>query len=68
MEKGGDNEAMADLAVNIDNTMREYAPAGWRGDEAREKQVLNALYPLMARNRQATSALFAVIKNMRGYE
>lgn len=68
MEKGGDNEALADLAVNIDNTMREYAPAGWRGDEAREKQVLNALYPLMARNRQATSALFELIKNMRGYQ
>jgi type I restriction enzyme R subunit len=68
MENGGDKEALADLAVNIDNAMREYAPAGWPGDDAREKQVLNALFPLMGRNRQATLALFELIKNMRGYQ
>ena len=68
MENGGDKEALADLAVNIDNAMREYAPAGWPGDDAREKQVLNALFPLMGRNRQATLALFDLIKNMRGYQ
>ena len=47
--------------------MREHAPAGWKGDEAREKQVLNALFPLSARDRQATQALFEIIKNQPGY-
>ena len=26
--------------------MRERAPAGWKGDQAREAQVLNALFPI----------------------
>lgn len=29
----------------------EQAPAGWKGDETREKQVLNALFPIMSRDR-----------------
>ena len=38
--------------------MREKAPAGWKGDDTREKQVLNALFPIMSRDRQATQAIF----------
>ena len=33
------------LALEIDRTLREHAPAGWKGDQAREAQVLNALFP-----------------------
>ena len=56
-----------ELALRIDRTMREQAPAGWRGDDTREIQVLNALFPLLGRDRNATTALFEIIKNMRGY-
>ena len=45
------------LALEIDRVMRERAPAGWKGDQAREAQVLNALFPLLDRNREATLAL-----------
>jgi type I restriction enzyme, R subunit len=55
------------LALEIDRTIRERAPAGWKGDQAREAQVLNALYPLMGRNRSATRALFDLVKNLPGY-
>jgi type I restriction enzyme R subunit len=55
------------LALEIDRAMREHAPAGWKGDDTREKQVLNALFPIMARNREATTALFDLIKNQPGY-
>ena len=55
------------MALKIDRAMREKAPAGWRGDDAREKQVLNALYPLLGRNREATQAIFEIIKNQQGY-
>jgi hypothetical protein len=55
------------LAHRIDLTMREHAPAGWKGDETREKQVLNALFPILSRNRQATLAVFEIIKNQPGY-
>ena len=56
-----------DLALEIDRVMRKKAPAGWRGDDTRENQVLNALFPVMERDREATKALFELIKNMRSY-
>ena len=55
------------LALEIDRVMRERAPAGWRGDQAREAQVLNALFPLLDRDQEATLALFELIKNQPGY-
>jgi type I restriction enzyme R subunit len=60
-------DARVDLALAIDQVMRERAPAGWKGDQAREAQVLNALFPLLHRNREATRALFDLIKNQPGY-
>jgi type I restriction enzyme R subunit len=55
------------LALRIDLAVRENAPAGWRGDQAREAQVQNALFPLLDRNRDATLALFEIIKKQPGY-
>lgn len=62
----GDDDRAA-LALRIDLTVRERAPAGWKGDETRERQVLNALYPILERDREATQALFEIIKNQPGY-
>ncbi|MCX7417998.1 MAG: type I restriction endonuclease subunit R [Planctomycetia bacterium] len=62
-----DEDEKAKLALEIDLAMRERAPAGWKGDDTREKQVLNALFPIMARDREATQAIFEIIKNQRGY-
>lgn len=55
------------LALEIDRVMRERAPAGWKGDQAREAQVQNALFPLLERSRGATLALFELVKNQPGY-
>ena len=55
------------LALKIDRVMREQAPAGWSGDQARETQVQNALFPLLGRDRDATLALFELVKNQAGY-
>ncbi len=57
----------AALALRIDLAVRERAPAGWKGDRAREAQVLNALFPILDRDRDATLALFEIIKNQPGY-
>ena len=65
---GGYNPKLITLALDIDRTMREQAPAGWKGDQAREAQVLNALFPLLDRNRPATLALFELIKHIPGYQ
>lgn len=62
----GDGERAA-LAIQLDRIVRENAPAGWKGDETRERQVLNALFPILARDREATTALFEIIKNQPGY-
>jgi type I restriction enzyme, R subunit len=62
-----DGEGRARLALDIDRVMRERAPPGWKGDQAREAQVLNALFPLLNRDRDATLALFELIKNQPGY-
>jgi type I restriction enzyme R subunit len=63
----GDGDERLRLALEIDRVMREQAPAGWKGDQAREAQVLNALFPLLNRNREATLALFELVKNQPGY-
>ena len=57
----------ATLALQLDQAMREHAPAGWKGDDTREKQVLNALFPIMSRDRTATQAIFEIIKHQPGY-
>lgn len=62
-----DEAEKVQLALAIDTAMRGSAPASWRGDSAREAQVLNALFPLMGRDREATLAIFEIIKNQPGY-
>ncbi len=57
----------AALALRIDLAVRERAPAGWKGDQAREAQVLNALFPVLDRDREATLAVFEIVKNQPGY-
>jgi len=60
-------EALAEFALRVDRAVRERAPAGWRGDPAREAQVLNVLYPLLDHDREATRALFEIVKSQPGY-
>jgi type I restriction enzyme R subunit len=62
-----DDDERAGLALMLDTTVRERAPAGFKGDHAKEAQVLNALFPLLGRDRQATQAVFEIIKNQPGY-
>ena len=62
-----DDNGKAALALDIDRAMSERAPAGWKGDDTREKQVLNALFPLLNRDREATRAIFDIIKQQPGY-
>jgi type I restriction enzyme R subunit len=62
-----DDAEKARLALEIDRTVREYAPAGWKGDAVREREVKNVLFPLFNRDRDATLAMFEIIKNQPGY-
>lgn len=60
-------DPLALLARKIDRLMRDEAPAGWRGDEAKERIVQNILYPLTGRNREATLNLFDFLKSQPDY-
>lgn len=62
-----DDDQKAALALQIDEAIREQAPAGWKGDDTRERQVKNALFPLLNRDRKTTLALFEIIKSQPGY-
>ena len=62
------DEDKALLAVRLDTVVRENAPAGWKGDQAKEAQVANAIFPILDRDRKATEALFTIIKNQPGYQ
>jgi len=62
-----DSQAKAELALQLDQAVRQNAPSGWKGDPVREKQVLNAIFPIMYRDREATLAIFEIIKNQPGY-
>ena len=44
--------------------MRTEAPADWRGDDVREKQVQNALFRVLQKDRNATIALFNELKQI----
>ena len=63
-----EEENRAALALRIDQAVREHAPAGWVGDQAREAQVKNALFPILDRDREATQAVFDIVKNQPGYQ
>jgi type I restriction enzyme R subunit len=62
-------DTVVDLALKIDRVMHEEAPAGWKSDTAgpKESQVLNALFLIMSRDREATQAIFEIVKNQPGY-
>ncbi|CAM3657661.1 hypothetical protein DESA109040_18995 [Deinococcus saxicola] len=62
-----DEQNRAELALALDAAIRQSAPADWRGDETRERQIQNALFPLLGRDRVATQALFELLKHQGAY-
>ena len=60
------NECLG-LALKLDKAIREKAPAGWKGDSAREAQVLNAIAPILGKNKAVVLAVFEIVKNQPGY-
>ncbi|MGO6968899.1 type I restriction endonuclease subunit R [Rhizobium leguminosarum] len=62
-----DEDQKAALALQVDLAIRQGAPAGWKGDETRERQVKNVLFPILNRDSDATRALFEIVKSQPGY-
>ena len=62
-----DREDRAKLALRIDQAMREHAQAGWKGDQAKESVVKSFLHELLNKDRNATLAIFEIVKQQPGY-
>lgn len=61
------NEQFANIALEIDRVMIEKAPAGWRNDQPREAVIKNELFVILNRDREKTSKIFELIKNLPNY-
>ena len=61
------NEEFANIALKIDRVMIEKAPAGWRNDQPREAVIKNELFVILNRDREKTSKVFELIKNLPNY-
>lgn len=62
----GDEEKGA-LALALHQAMQNSAPANWKGDDIRENEVLNAIFPIMNKDHTATQAIFDIIKAQPDY-
>jgi type I restriction enzyme R subunit len=62
-----EDDAKAQLAMEIDQTMRDKAQSGWKGDQAKERVIQNFLHKLLQKDVAAMQALFEIIKNQPGY-
>jgi type I restriction enzyme R subunit len=60
-------DARLALAMKLDQVIRSQAPAGWKGDEVKERVVQNLIHNTLGKNPQATLAMFDIIKNQSGY-
>jgi type I restriction enzyme, R subunit len=55
------------MALRLDSAIKAQAPAGWRGDQVKESVVLNTIHRTLGRGRNATLAVFDIVKNQAGY-
>jgi type I restriction enzyme R subunit len=56
------------LTIRIDQSMRNDAPARWKGDQPKESIVKNLLFDLLGKNREAMQAMFEIVKQQPGYQ
>lgn len=57
-----------DQTMRVASAMAQDFPANWQGDEARERQVKNALFPILGGDRDLTQQVFDVLKGQGGGE
>ncbi|WP_414664203.1 type I restriction endonuclease subunit R [Horticoccus sp. 23ND18S-11] len=64
-----DPGAKAQLALALDQAMRDHAPAGWKHDPEgpKEKQVIKAIHPLLGSDQTATRAMLEIVRRQSDY-
>ena len=61
------DNALVGKAIKIDTALREAVPAGWKGDEIKERLVQRTLLDLLDGDKTAMRKLFDLVKNQPGY-
>ena len=56
-----------ELATQIDKKVRLVKPNGWRGHQAKENVIQNALLPLFDKNENEVRKIFEIIKQQKEY-
>jgi type I restriction enzyme R subunit len=62
-----DSDERASLALRLDAALRQEVFSNWRGDQVREAYVANAIFKILEGDRDATAALFEIVKHQAGY-
>jgi type I restriction enzyme R subunit len=62
-----DPDARAALALALHEAVKQAAQPPWRGDQARERKVKQALFLLLGQDKEATEALFMIVSRQEGY-
>jgi type I restriction enzyme, R subunit len=57
----------AQMALRLDIAIKSHAPSGWKGDEVKERVVLNTIHKTLGKTREVTLAVFDIVKNQPGY-
>ena len=66
-EYGVGRDPVLDLALRIDETIRNKRPDGWRGIQTRENVIKAALLPLLDNDVAEVERIFLIIKAQREY-
>jgi type I restriction enzyme R subunit len=61
------NDEIMILAIKLDKALKTETQSGWRGDQAKESVVLNTIHRTLGHSREATQAVFDIVKNLPGY-
>jgi len=64
--KNAPNDAVLELAVKIDDTVKRTRPDGWRGVQARERVIKSALYGIL-QSEAEVERIFLIIKQQKEY-
>lgn len=64
---GPNNDPVLKLAREIDRTVRQVRPDGWRGNHAKECVIQKALLPFFENNVDKVKAIFPIIKAQQDY-
>ena len=66
-DKSADGDEQLQLVLKLDALIKAEAPAAWKGDEVKERVVQNLIHRTLGKGREATLAVFELVKNQPGY-